>query len=122
MQITKGPSFNGGPHPKAFWLAMYLPLACYMTLFIALARAAKNRGDMGSYTAWITYQNGLISAPMWSVIVLYVAPHVFGFSEESLGIITVTGGAVQGLYNSFLLHVFATSKLVNRGRHTVKGL
>ena len=121
FQMTKGPGFNVGPYPKAFGLALGAPLACYMALFVALARAAKRRGDMGSYTAWITYQNGIISAPMWSVPVLYLARDVLGFAEQSLGMITMTGGVVQGLFISFLVYVFATSRLAGPYHHTVKG-
>lgn len=112
FQTVKGPSFDGGPYPVAFLLALGPQVALYMALFIALARAAKRRGDMGSYTAWITYQNGLLSAPMWSVLVLYLARYGMGFSEENLGMITATGGVVQGLAVSFIVYVFATSKLV----------
>ncbi|GCB24961.1 hypothetical protein AAWM_07846 [Aspergillus awamori] len=120
FQITKGPSFNGGPYPKAFLLALGPQLACYILLFVTLARAAKRRGDMGSYTAWITYQNGLISAPMWSVLSLYVARDILRCSEESLWMITVTEGFSQGLFSSFVIYVLATSKLANARRHTVK--
>lgn len=120
FQITKGPSFNGGPYPKAFLLALGPQLACYILLFATLARAAKRRGDMGSYTAWITYQNGLISAPMWSVLSLYVARDILRCSEESLWMITVTEGFSQGLFSSFVIYVLATSKLANARRHTVK--
>ncbi|KAL2827916.1 hypothetical protein BJY01DRAFT_241021 [Aspergillus pseudoustus] len=110
FQIIKGPSLNGGPYPKAFILALGAPLAFYMALFTVLARAASRRRDMGSYTAWVTYQNGLISAPMWSVLVFYVARDVMRCSEENLGMITVAGGVVQGLFISFVVHVLATSK------------
>ncbi|OGM50626.1 hypothetical protein ABOM_000818 [Aspergillus bombycis] len=117
FQIVKGPSFNGGPSPNAFLLAVGPQVACYIVLFAAFARAAKRRGDMGSYTAWITYQNGLLSAPMWSVLVLYVARDVLGCSEGTLGMITITGGVSQGLFNSFLIYVLATSKLANPLAH-----
>ncbi|KAE8131122.1 hypothetical protein BDV38DRAFT_32504 [Aspergillus pseudotamarii] len=117
---TKGPSFNGGPRPKAFWLALGPQVICYLALFTAFARAAKRRGDMRSYTAWITYQNGLISAPMWSVLVLYMARDRMGYSEESLGVITVAGGVSQGLFVSFMVYVFATSTLGNSSRRAVK--
>ncbi|KAE8365232.1 hypothetical protein BDV27DRAFT_171801 [Aspergillus caelatus] len=116
----KGPSFNGGPRPKAFWLALGPQLICYMALFTAFARAAKRRGDMRSYTAWITYQNGLISAPMWSVLVMYMARNHMSCSEDSLGLITVAGGISQGLFMSFMVYVFATSTLVNPYRRAVK--
>ncbi|KAK6810895.1 hypothetical protein RU639_013344 [Aspergillus parasiticus] len=118
--LTKGPSINGGPRPKAFWLALGPQLAFYMALFTALARAAKRRGDMRSYTAWVTYQNGLISAPMWSVLTMYVARDRMGCSEESLGTITVAGGVTQGLFISFMVYVFATSNLGSSGNRSVK--
>ncbi|RAQ40659.1 hypothetical protein AFGD_009001 [Aspergillus flavus] len=118
--LTKGPSITGGSHPKAFWLALVPQLTFYMTLFTAFARAAKRRGDMRSYTAWVTYQNGLISAPLWSVFVMYMARDRMGCSEESLGMITVFGGVTQGLFISFMVYVFATSNLVNRALRSVK--
>ncbi|RAQ61031.1 hypothetical protein AFCA_011739 [Aspergillus flavus] len=118
--LTKGPSITGGSHPKAFWLALVPQLTFYMTLFTAFARAAKRRGDMRSYTAWATYQNGLISAPLWSVFVVYMARDRMGCSEESLGMITVFGGVTQGLFISFMVYVFATSNLVNRALRSVK--
>ncbi|GKZ30063.1 hypothetical protein AbraIFM66950_007671 [Aspergillus brasiliensis] len=120
FQIIQGPPFHGGPYPRAFFLALGLPLSCYATLFVILARAAKRRGDIRSYTAWITYQNGLISAPLWSVLVLYISREVLGFSEESLWMITVTGGVALGLFISFLVYVFATSNMANSSQHTVK--
>lgn len=92
-----------------------------MALSVVLARAAKRRGDMESYTAWITYQNGLINAPMWSVLVFYVACGVLSCSEESLGTITATGGVVQRLTYSFIVYVFATFKLSIPYHCTVRG-
>ena len=121
FQITKGPKFNGGSHPKAFWIALGPQLLCYTILFSMLACAAKRRGDMGSYTAWITYLNGLISAPMWSMVVLYVARNMMGFSEGCLGMITISGGVMQGLFNSFVIYVLATSKMITRNRQNFKG-
>lgn len=121
FQITKGPKFNGGSHPEAFWIALGPQLLCYTILFSMLARAAKRRGDMGSYTAWITYLNGLISAPMWSIVVLYVARNMMGFSEDCLGMITISGGVMQGLFNSFVIYVLATSKMITRNRQNFKG-
>ncbi|OOO07122.1 hypothetical protein OAory_01093250 [Aspergillus oryzae] len=118
--LTKGPSITGGSHPKAFWLTLVPQLTFYMTLFTAFARAAKRRGDMRSYTAWVTYQNGLISAPLWSVFVMYMARDRMGCSEESLGMITVSGGVNQGLFISFMVYVFATSNLRNPAIRSVK--
>lgn len=75
---------------------------------------------MRSYTAWVTYQNGLISAPLWSVFVMYMARDRMGCSEESLGMITVSGGVTQGLFISFMVYVFATSNLGNPALRSVK--
>ncbi|KOC10949.1 hypothetical protein AFLA70_17g006041 [Aspergillus flavus AF70] len=120
LSAHQRPNINGGSHPKAFWLPLVPQLTFYMTLFTAFARAAKRRGDMRSYTAWVTYQNGLISAPLWSVFVMYMARDRMGCSEESLGMITVSGGVTQGLFISFMVYVFATSNLVNRALRSVK--
>jgi hypothetical protein len=78
-------------------------VACYLALFSALAHAARRRGDMRSYTAWKTYQNGLISAPIWCVVTLFIARDGMGCSEESLGMITSVGGVTQGLFASFFM-------------------
>lgn len=95
-------------------------LISYMALFTAFARAAKRRENMRSYTAWITYPNGLMSAPIWSVFVMYMARNRMGCSEECLGLITVARGVSQGLFVSFMVYVFATSTLGNSPRRAVK--
>lgn len=51
---------------------------------------------------------------------MYMARDRMGCSEESLGMITVSGGVTQGLFISFMVYVFATSNLVNRALRSVK--
>ena len=57
---------------------------------------------------------------MWSIAVLYVARNMMGFSEDRLGMITISGGVMQGLFNSFVIYVLATSKMITRNRQDVK--
>lgn len=51
---------------------------------------------------------------------MYMARDRMGCSEESLGMITVSGGVTQGLFISFMVYVFATSNLGNPALRSVK--
>jgi uncharacterized membrane protein len=57
------PSLDKWAHPLATFMAVVPPFLLYAMSFAVLAKAAKRRNDMAAYTAWTTYQNGLLSAP-----------------------------------------------------------
>lgn len=62
--IQKLPSFNEWSDQKATLLTL-VPQWIFQALsFTTLAQISKRRGDMGSYTAWKTYQNDLIIGPV----------------------------------------------------------
>lgn len=112
---TKAHWMNHRPQPD-FWFIVpaYAALA---VLFTWQANAAHKLGDMGAYTAWTTYQNGLLAAPIFAVPMYYVCRDVMGCPEEIMGLGTAVGGLMNGLANSYLAYVIHTSKLVQGSGH-----
>ncbi|GAD99702.1 hypothetical protein ANI_1_1908144 [Paecilomyces variotii No. 5] len=88
--------------------------------FTVLAERAKHRNDQRAYTAWKTYQNGIISGPAFAVSTYYVCRDVLHVPDEIMGLCTFNGGWLTGLFASFLLYVLFTSTFANPNNRTVK--
>ncbi|KAJ6781055.1 hypothetical protein PWT90_11162 [Aphanocladium album] len=106
--------------PQAdFWFSVP-PIVFLAVAFTWKANAAHKRGDMASYTAWATYQNGLLAAPMLAVSVYNLCRDVMECPENILGLGTVVVTFVNSLFLSFVVYVVTTSKLVQRSSSHAK--
>ncbi|KID81398.1 hypothetical protein MGU_11240 [Metarhizium guizhouense ARSEF 977] len=115
-------SFDQWSHrPKAdFWFTVP-QWGFHAISFTLLSQAAKRRGDMRAYTAWATYQNGLISGPIFAVPTYYLCRHVFLCPEGIMGLCTFFGGWLMGLFSSHIAYVTATSTFAKGHKHSLKG-
>lgn len=91
-----------------------------MISFTLLTKRARRPGDQCAYTAWETYQNGMISAPAFAVISYHIARDVVSASDGVMGLCTLNGGWVLGLSFSYTVYVFATSTFANLNNRAVK--
>ncbi|CEJ94731.1 hypothetical protein VHEMI10247 [[Torrubiella] hemipterigena] len=82
--------------------------------FTWLAAASMQRGDDKANTAWRTYQNGLISAPIFAAPMYHFLRYVYNCPDEMMGLGVTVGAWTTGLVTSFVIYVLATSKFVNK--------
>ncbi|KAL1850553.1 hypothetical protein Plec18170_006838 [Paecilomyces lecythidis] len=88
--------------------------------FTVLAERAKRHNDQRAYTAWKTYQNGIISGPAFAVGIYYFSRDVLRAPDEIMGLCTFNGGWLTGLFTSFLIYVLSTSTFANPNNRAVK--
>lgn len=85
-----------------------------------LAERAKRHHDERAYTAWKTYQNGIISGPAFAVGIYYFSRDVLRAPDEIMGLCTFNGGWLTGLFTSFLVYVLSTSTFAKPSNRAVK--
>lgn len=108
--IYRLPPLTQWAYPAATFWAIVPQWLFQAGTFTALAARAKSRGDMGAYAAWVTYQNGLLSGPVWAIPAFYISRDLYGCPAEWIGLSTVSFAWVQGLSMAYVGYVLATAK------------
>lgn len=118
--IPKLPALDEWDYKTATLVSVIPQWTFEAVIFTVLAQTAKRRGDMGAYTTWVTFQNGLLCGPAWGVLAYHLCHNQWGFSAGSIGLSTVFGGWNAGLFFSYMVYVFSTSTFANPYNRTIK--